>query len=106
MQFLIIAYDGTDSEALSRRMAVRERHIALSNEAIKSNKQLFGTAILNEAGNMCGSVMVVDYPSREALDEWLLIEPYVTGNVWQKIEIHPTKIGPSFEHLFGLNNEK
>ena len=27
MQFLLIAYDGTDSDALARRMKVREDHL-------------------------------------------------------------------------------
>jgi hypothetical protein len=31
MQFLILAYDGKDSEALSRRMAARTAHIELGD---------------------------------------------------------------------------
>lgn len=96
MQFVIIAHDGTDAEALQRRLAARPAHIALSDKAVKSGEQLFGAALLNDKEQMCGSVMIVEFDNREQLDEWLKIEPYITGNVWQKIEILPCKVGPSF----------
>ncbi len=99
MQFLVIAHDGTDKDALSRRMAARADHIALSEEAIKRGEQYVGAALLNEDGHMCGSVMIVDFPSRAELDAWLEREPYVTGKVWQNIDVQPCKIGPSFEGL-------
>ncbi len=96
MQFVIIARDGTDTEALNRRLAARDRHIALSDEAAARGEQIMGTAILNEEGNMCGSVMIVDFPTLDALDEWLQKEPYMTGKVWENLEILPCKVGPSF----------
>lgn len=99
MQFLIIARDYQDKEALSRRLAVRNAHIALSNAAIARGEQLFGVAMCNEKGEMCGSVMVVDMPSRKYVDEWLQGEPYVTAKVWEHVEVVPCKIGPSFEAM-------
>lgn len=98
MQFCVIAYDGEDAEAQSRRMAAREAHIALSDAAIERGEQLAGAALLNDSGAMCGSVMIVDFPSRQELDKWLAAEPYVTGKVWQKIEVLPCRLGPSFSH--------
>ncbi|TCN26195.1 YciI family protein [Mesobacillus foraminis] len=50
--------------------------------------------------NMIGSMMVVDYPSREELDKWLKEEPYVVGNVWQNIEIKPCRVAPIFMELY------
>ncbi len=99
MEFLIIAKDGTDCDALSRRLTVREKHIALSDEAIQRGEQVVGAAILNEQGQMAGSAMIVDFPDREALQKWLDHEPYVTGNVWQDIQVFPCKIGPSFQNI-------
>ncbi len=99
MQFLVIARDGKNKNALQRRLNARERHIALSDEAIKKGEQIFGAAMLNENKEMCGSVMVVDFPDRESLNKWLENEPYVKGNVWDQIEVMPCKIGPSFEHI-------
>lgn len=55
-----------------------------------------GVALLNEDGQMIGSVMILNYPSRKELDDWLRIEPYVINNVWEKIEITPCKVGSTF----------
>ena len=99
MQFMLIAYDGTDDGALDRRLAVRERHIELGDKLVAEGHQLFGTAILDDDGKMIGSMLVLDYPSRAELDEWLAIEPYATSDVWQRIEILPVRVGPSFTGL-------
>ena len=97
MQFLIIAYDGTDAEARNRRLAARGAHIELGDKLRDAGHLHFGTAILDEAGNMMGSMLVAEYESREELDAWLKVEPYVTGKVWVTIEVRPCRVGPSFE---------
>lgn len=96
MQFVITAYDGTDEQALERRLLAREAHLQSIEKNFHAGHHLYGAAILNDAGNMIGSMMVVDYPSREALDAWLNIEPYITGNVWQKIDIQPCNVAQLF----------
>ena len=50
---------------------------------------LVGGAILDEAGDMIGSMPLVDFPGRDDLDAWLTRDPYVTDGVWQQIEVHP-----------------
>lgn len=99
MQFLIIAHDGEDKDALDRRLTVREAHLASCAAGVKAGEHLVGAALLDYAGKMRGSVMIVDYPSRKEVDEWLAKEPYVVKEVWKKIEVIPCKIGPSFEHV-------
>ena len=96
MQFIITAYDGKDSDASARRSKVREQHLEGVKKLIKEGRHLYGAAILDDDGKMVGSIMIVDYPSRETLtSEWLDSEPYVTGDVWRKIEIKPCRI-PDF----------
>lgn len=92
MLFVIIARDGKDADALSRRMAAREAHIADFKDGLGCGQNILGGAILDDNGDMCGSVMIADFESREALDEWLKNDPYVTGDVWQDIEILPFKL--------------
>ncbi len=99
MQFLVIGYDGTDEKALERRLAVRESHIALGDKMRDAGNMLYGAAILDEQNRMIGSVLICDFDSREDLDKWLKTEPYMTGGVWQSIEIHNCKVGPSFAGL-------
>jgi uncharacterized protein YciI len=45
---------------------------------------------------MIGSSMVVDFPSRSEVDQWLKVEPYVTGGVWKEIEVRKCRTGPAF----------
>ena len=48
---------------------------------------------------MGGSVMIVDFADREAVDAWLQTESYVIGGVWQAIDAGPCRVGPSFVGL-------
>ncbi|MEU8132120.1 YciI family protein [Streptodolium elevatio] len=96
MQFLLVAYDGTDEQALERRMRVRDDHVRLGDAMVAAGSMLFGTAILDGADRMIGSMLVLDFPSRDELDAWLKVEPYVTGGVWERIDVQPCRVGPSF----------
>ena len=89
MQFLLIAYDGTDSEALERRLKVREEHLEKTEGLKKDGNFLFGGAILDDEGKMVGSMIIYDFPDRQSFDARLKNEPYITGGVWKKIEIQP-----------------
>jgi uncharacterized protein YciI len=92
MQFLLIAYDGTDPEALQRRMNVREDHLMKISGLKKAGEFILGGAILDDGGKMIGSMIVYDFPDRQALNERLKNEPYFTEGVWQKIEIQPFRL--------------
>jgi uncharacterized protein YciI len=87
MQFMIIAYDGTDEGALERRMAAREAHLAGARAMKTNGSMIVGGAILDDQGRMAGSSCIVEFPDRDAVDAWLAADPYVTENVWQKIEV-------------------
>jgi uncharacterized protein YciI len=92
MQFLLIAYDGTDQEALNRRMNARPEHFQKIGKLKGTGEFLFGGAILDENDTMIGSMIVYDFPDRAALDERLKDEPYICRNVWQKIYIKPFRL--------------
>ena len=92
MQFLLIAYDGTDPEAPERRLKVRAEHLEKISILKKNNEFLFGGAILNAQEQMIGSMIVYDFPDRAALEQRLKDEPYVNQKVWEKIEIKPFRL--------------
>lgn len=95
MQFLVTAYDYKDG-GLERRLRVREQHVALGDTMRDAGQFLYGVALLDEEGQMRGSVMVMDFPSRQDLDTWLKAEPYVVNKVWETVEVVPCRVGPSF----------
>jgi uncharacterized protein YciI len=92
MQFLLIAYDGSDSGALERRMSVREKHLARIRVMKKSGEFLQGGAILDDNGKMIGSMIIYDFPDRKSLDKNLENEPYLTEGVWERTEIRPFRL--------------
>ena len=58
---------------------------------------LIGGALLGDDGGMIGSAAVAEFDSREALDEWLRTDPYVTGDVWRDIEVLPYRVAPHYD---------
>ena len=95
MQFIAIAYDGTDEAALDRRLAVREAHLKLAKEMLDDGKWLYACGILDDEERMIGSMIVCEFASRDEMEQqWLEQEPYVMGNVWQTIEIHRAQVPP------------
>lgn len=94
MQFLLIAYDGTDSDAQNRRTRVRPEHLRRIKILKENGEFLFGGAILDNNGNMTGSMILYEMPDRETLDDRLKDEPYIYAGVWKKIEIVPFRLAP------------
>jgi len=92
MQFLVIAHDGTDIDAMDRRLAARPAHFERARKAKKDGELLIGGAILDEHNQMVGSSLYVEMEDRAALDKWLEEDPYTKGNVWQSFEIHVMKV--------------
>ena len=88
MQFIITAYDGEGM--LDKRMAVRPRH--LEGMAKLGKHVVCAGGILNDEGKLKGSVLILDLPDKEALNEYLASEPYVAEHVWEKIVVEPMNV--------------
>lgn len=95
MPYMIKAHDYPN--ALDKRMAVREQHLAALADLKAAGKVLYAAAMLNDKGELAGSLMMMDL-TREEIDALLRIEPYILGGVWDKdrIEIVEIKPAPGF----------
>ncbi len=91
-QYVIYAFDGNDDAALERRLTARPFHLATAKQLKANNQFITGGAILDAAGKMIGSTMLVQFDSPAAFQAWFDNDPYVTMNVWQKIEVHPFRV--------------
>lgn len=91
-QYCITAHDFTDEDALNRRMKVREEHFEKIHQLKKTKHFIKGGAILNKEGNMCGSVLFMQFETRNELDLYLENEIYITGKVWDKVGVIPIKL--------------
>ncbi len=92
MQFLVLAHDGTDADAPARRQRVRAEHLAAVGRLKARGNFILGGAILDAQGQMVGSAVVFEFPDRAQLDVYLARDPYVTGNVWQRIDVQPFRV--------------
>lgn len=91
-QFLMEAKDHSDSEALQRRLAVRNLHI--TRMKIEKEKGIFivGGAMLNDNNEMCGSVIILSMPDKSAVEHWVQKDPYIQNRVWNEITITPFRV--------------
>jgi hypothetical protein len=92
MQFLVTLYDGTDAEAAARRMATRPAHLDGLKYNVASGKLVFGGPIFDASQRPIGSFLLVDCADRAELDAIVANDPYMKGNVWQKVEVKPVRL--------------
>ncbi|MBU0969064.1 MAG: hypothetical protein KKC20_00380 [Proteobacteria bacterium] len=98
MQFIVTGYDGRDDNALERRMAAREAHLAMAKKMVELRHWISAAAILDDGGKMTGSLIICEFESRQDLESrWLEKEPYVLGKVWEKIEITRAQVPPLWD---------
>ncbi len=91
-QYIIQGWDGTDEKALERRMNARPAHLEGARKLKTTGHYVLGGAILNEEGKMIGSTMVLQFESKEQLQQWIDSEPYIIEKVWEKIDIRSFKV--------------
>jgi uncharacterized protein len=89
MQYVLHAYDHTDAEAPERRQKVRPDHLETARRLKENGHFVLGGALLSPSGQMIGSLLVVDFEKEDDLEQWLASDPYVTGKVWDKIDVKP-----------------
>lgn len=92
---MVMAWDAEGDEGLARRDAARLAHAESIRTQWEAGHVLLGAGILDDEGTVRGSLVVVDYPSRDDLDRYLEREPFVTESVWERIEVHPLRV-PDF----------
>ena len=96
MHFLLRAYDGKDEGAMARRMDIRPQHLAYVQEFREKGHILYAGPLLNDENEMCGSMMVLDFPSKAELAAWQEKEPYVTQGVWKEIYVEAMRVADVF----------
>lgn len=89
MQYVVHAYDHTDSDALDRRMAARPAHLAYVAQLKEKGQFLLGGALLDSDGKMTGSMLMLDMETEEQLNEYLQSDPYIVQGVWDRIDVKP-----------------
>ncbi|OAD03326.1 hypothetical protein MUCCIDRAFT_134023, partial [Mucor lusitanicus CBS 277.49] len=90
--FMVVLHDFTDSEALNRRLSVRDQHLQGALKAESDGNLLVGGAILDNhevnmtdgsSSKMKGSVLLLAAKSVEEIDEMIIQDPYYKAKVWE-----------------------
>ncbi|WP_163268553.1 YciI family protein [Chelativorans alearense] len=91
MHFALICRDSKEAGTLEKRLAARDEHLERIHSMKAEGTIVDGGAILDETGEMVGSIVLCDFPDRAALDAYLESEIYAREGVWKDIEILPFK---------------
>jgi uncharacterized protein YciI len=70
--------------ALAVRLANRDAHLAYAHE---TGAVVFGGPMLSEAGEMTGSLVVIDVPDRAAAEAFAAADPYNKAGLFESVEI-------------------
>jgi uncharacterized protein YciI len=92
---MVLAFDLPGDDGPARRDDLRPAHAASIRDLWEEGRVVLGAGVLDEAGVVRGSLLVVDYPSREEVDGYLASEPFATGGLWDRVEVHPLRL-PDF----------
>ena len=85
MQFIVTAHDGQNM--LEKRMSVRKYHLDNIAKVKEYGSVICAGGIMDSEGRPVGSVLVLDFETRELLDKYLESEPYIRENVWENITV-------------------
>lgn len=94
MEFLVQAFDDSDENSLARRMAAREAHLEGARKLKADGRLITAGAMLDESGEMIGSMLLVNLNSREEVEELLQADPYSEKGVWVRWSIAPVRLAP------------
>ena len=95
MFYAIISVDQEDS--LTKRKKVREQHITRLQDLQEQGRLLLAgphpriDAEDPEEAGFSGSLIVAEFESLAAANEWAEADPYVTAGVYAKVEVKPFK---------------
>lgn len=95
MWYAIEGFDGTD--ALALRLQAREQHLARLLALRDAGRLLLAgpcpTIDAEDPGpaGFSGSIVIAEFASLEDAQAWAQVDPYVTGGVYQRVEVRPFK---------------
>ena len=89
--FLITCTDTENS--VEKRLAIRPQHLARLEQLDAQGRLIVAGAMPKQHGNpqagFHGSTIIVDFDTREQLDQWLSEEPFWLEGVYAQIDVKP-----------------
>ena len=85
--FVLFCVDKPGS--LDLRMATREAHLAYMRD--KAAMMKLGGPLINENGDMAGSLLIIEAPDRAAAVELNANDPYTLAGLWERVDVKAFK---------------
>ena len=76
--------------ALERRLSVREQHLAYVREHLAMVK--VAGPLLDEAGQMAGSMFIMEAPDKAAVEAFSAADPYRLANLFERVEVRAWRV--------------
>lgn len=89
MLFVVIAKDGTDAGAQTRRVEARTSHLETARSLQAAGHLVTGGALLDAEQNMIGSMLVLDVANEAEARRLVEEDVYTRAGVWQSYEVWP-----------------
>lgn len=95
MLYSIVGKDVADS--LARRLSVRPAHLARLQALQEQGRLLLAgpfpaiDALDPGAAGFTGSLIVAEFPSLQAAQEWADADPYIAAGVYAEVQVKPFK---------------
>ncbi|HEY2177968.1 MAG TPA: YciI family protein [Caulobacteraceae bacterium] len=87
--YVLICKDWPD--ALALRMSVREAHLAFAR-GLRPGLVRLGGPFLDAAGQMCGSLIILDTDDRAEVDAYLAADPYTASGLFESVDVQPWRV--------------
>lgn len=70
--------------SMSLRQATRASHL----DYVSAFPIRIGGPLLDDSGEMCGSLILVDLPDRAAVDDFVAADPYNQAGLFERVSVH------------------
>jgi uncharacterized protein YciI len=85
--FVLVCIDKPDSLAL--RLATREAHFSYARQ---TGQVRLGGPFLDDAGEMAGSLIVLEAADLAGAETWHAADPYAVAGLFERVEIRPWRV--------------
>ena len=91
MPLFVVSYIDKPN-SLSLRMATRQAHLAYAHDENNPSKVKIGGPYLDEKGDMCGSLIILEAPDKATAVNYTENDPYVKAGLFSSIDVRPYRL--------------
>ena len=91
MPLFVVSYIDKPN-SLPLRMQTRQAHLAYAHDENNPSKVKIGGPYLDEKGDMCGSLIILEAPDKATALKFTENDPYVKAGLFSSIDVRPYRL--------------